>query len=99
PLAGRQAVVVAERGDGGALDQLHHEVRPAGGGGSRVEDLGDVGVVHQGEACRSASKRAITCLLSMPGLITFRATRRQTGSVCSAIRTAPRPPSPIFCTS
>ena len=30
-------------------------------------------------ACRSASKRATTCLESMPGLMTFRATRRRTG--------------------
>ena len=32
-------------------------------------------------ACRSASKRAITCRVSMPGLRTFRATLRRTGCV------------------
>ena len=32
-------------------------------------------------ACRSASKRAMTCLLSMPGLMIFSATRRRTGSL------------------
>ena len=31
-------------------------------------------------ACRSASKRAMTCRLSMPGLMTLRATLRWTGS-------------------
>jgi hypothetical protein len=36
------------------------------------------------KACRSASKRAITCFVSIPGLMIFRATRRRTGSVCSA---------------
>ena len=35
-------------------------------------------------ACRSASNRAMTCSVSMPGLMTFTATRRRTGCVCSA---------------
>jgi hypothetical protein len=47
PLPGRQAVVVAKVGDGDALDQLHDEVRPARVGRPAVEDLGNVGVVHQ----------------------------------------------------
>ena len=50
-------------------------------------------------ACRSASKRAMTWRLSMPGLMTFRATLRRTGSVCSAMKTVPMPPSPICCSS
>ena len=36
-------------------------------------------------ACRSASNRAMTCLVSMPSLMTLSATRRRTGSSCSAI--------------
>src|SRR5262249_6197292 len=48
-LADRQTVVVAEAGDRYALDQLHHEVRPAVGRGTRVEYPGDVEVVHQGQ--------------------------------------------------
>ena len=36
-------------------------------------------------ACRSASNRAITCFVSMPGLMIFSATRRRTGCVCSAM--------------
>lgn len=32
----------------------------------------------------------------MPGLMTLSATRRRTGSVCSAMYTTPHPPSPIF---
>jgi serine/threonine protein kinase len=35
-------------------------------------------------ACRSASNRATTSLVSIPSLMTFSATRRRTGSVCSA---------------
>ena len=46
-------------------------------------------------ACRSASKRAMTCRESIPGLMTLRATRRRTGSCCSAMKTVPMPPSPI----
>ena len=46
-------------------------------------------------AWRSASKRAITCRVSMPSLMIFRATRRTTGRSCSAMKTAPKPPSPI----
>src|SRR5215467_4592784 len=46
-------------------------------------------------ACRSASNRASTYLLSMPALISLSATRRLTGSVCWAIQTLPMPPSPI----
>ena len=45
----RQAVLVAVVGDRHALDQLHHEVRPAASRRAGVEDLGDVGVVHQGQ--------------------------------------------------
>ena len=40
-------VLVAVRRDRHALDQVHNEVRPAGVGRAGVEDLGDVGVVHQ----------------------------------------------------
>jgi hypothetical protein len=50
-------------------------------------------------ACRSASNRAITCRVSIPSLITFSATRRRTGSRCSAIHTVPNPPWPISCNS
>jgi hypothetical protein len=46
-------------------------------------------------ACRSASKRAITWRVSMPGLMTLSATFRRTGAVCSAMKTTPKPPSPI----
>src|SRR5215472_14294141 len=40
-------VVVAELGDGDALDQLHDEVGPTGGRRATVVDLGDIGMVHQ----------------------------------------------------
>ena len=45
----RQPALVAEPGDRDALDQLHHEVGAAGVGRAGVEDLGDVGMVHQGQ--------------------------------------------------
>ena len=47
-------------------------------------------------ACRSASKRATTISVSMPALMTLSATRRLTGSVCSARYTTPKPPSPMM---
>ena len=50
-------------------------------------------------AWRSASKRATTSLVSMPALMTLSATRRTTGSVCSAMYTTPNPPSPMRCSS
>jgi len=49
PFAHGQAVLLAVGGDRDPLDQLHHEVGPAAGGGAAVEDLGDVGVVHEGQ--------------------------------------------------
>ena len=49
PLLGRKTVPVAKLGDGHALNQFHHEVRPPGVGRPAVEHLGDVRVVHQGQ--------------------------------------------------
>ncbi len=40
-------MLVAIAGDRHALDQLHDEVGPARFGSAGVEDLGDIGVVHQ----------------------------------------------------
>ena len=45
-LAGGQVVVVAVLREGDAIDQLHHEVRPARLRGARIVDFGDVGVIH-----------------------------------------------------
>ena len=42
-------MLVAVLRDRNALDQFHHEVRPAGVGHPAVEDLGDVRVVHDGQ--------------------------------------------------
>ena len=50
-------------------------------------------------AWRSASKRAITCRVSMPGFNILRATLRRTGCCCSAMNTRPKPPSPICSSS
>jgi hypothetical protein len=46
-----------------------------------------------------ASNRATTRRVSIPGLSTFSATLRRTGSVCSARKTTPNPPSPICSSS
>ena len=46
-------------------------------------------------ACRSASNRAITCRVSIPTLMSFRATSRRTGRSCCARNTLPKPPSPM----
>src|SRR5579871_3952977 len=46
PLAGRQLALVAVLRDRNAFDQFHHEVRSAGVRGARVEDLGDVRMIH-----------------------------------------------------
>ena len=42
-----ELLAVAVVGDRDAADQLHDEVGAARVGGAGVEDLGDVGVVHQ----------------------------------------------------
>ena len=49
PLLDREADVVAVLGDRHAFDVFHDEVRPAFVGHAAVKDLGDVGMVHQGE--------------------------------------------------
>ena len=41
----------------------------------------------------------MTSRVSMPSLMIFSATRRRTGSTCSAIQTVPKPPSPICWSS
>ena len=44
-----EMVLVAVLRDANAADQFHHEEGPPGFGRSRIENLRDVGVVHQGE--------------------------------------------------
>ncbi len=44
------------------------------------------------KACASASKRAITAFVSMPGLMIFRATLRRIGACCSATKDDPHTP-------
>ena len=48
-LPGGHPLAIAILCDGRAFDVLHHEVRPPGGAGAGVEDLGDVRVVHHRE--------------------------------------------------
>jgi len=42
-----QIVLIAKARNGDAFDQFHHKIRTAGLSRTRVEDLGDVGMVHQ----------------------------------------------------
>ena len=46
PGFNRQRMGVAVTGDGFALHEIHHEVRPSIGTGSRVKNLGNVRVIH-----------------------------------------------------
>ena len=54
PLPGRKLAFVAELSDRHATDQLHHEIWPPRLGCSRVEHLGDMGVLHE---CQGLSLR------------------------------------------
>ena len=84
-------MLVAVPGDRHAVDQLHDEIGSAGFGGPGVEDRAILGWSIMARAWRSASNRAMTCRLSMPALMTLRATVRRTGWVCSAMKTVPMP--------
>ena len=70
---------------GNAVHEFHHEIRAAGLGRARVVDTAMPGWSITASACRSASKRATNCLVSMPSLSIFNATRRAIGAVCSAM--------------
>ena len=62
PLAERQAVLVAVLRDRHAADQLHHEVRPARLASRPASSTRAMfGWSISASACRSASKRAMTC--------------------------------------
>ena len=80
PLADRELLAVAVLGDRDAADQLHDEVGAARRRSSPASrTLAMLGWSISARACRSASNRATTCLVSIPGLMTFRATLRRTG--------------------
>src|SRR5579864_660187 len=56
PLARGEPALVAEPGDRNSLDQLHHEVGTASVRGAGIEDLGDVGMIHQGQRLALSSE-------------------------------------------
>jgi len=91
PLLDRQPRAITVLRDRIAADQFHHEVRPPVLRRAGVEDPGDVGVIHHGQGCRSASKRAINLLAVHARLDDLEGDPRTTGSVCSAIHTSPNP--------
>ena len=66
---------------------IHRDIKPSNilvtlHDGVPVPKVIDFGIA---KAWRSASKRAMTLRVSIPSLMTLRATRRRTGSSCSAI--------------
>ena len=85
PLTRIELVLVAVVGDRNAPHQFHHEVGPARFGGAGIEDPGDVGMVHHRQRLPLGLEPGddLPCV-SMPSLITLSATRRRTGSSCSA---------------
>src|ERR1041384_8185722 len=58
--------------------------QPPPPGHPRIKHFGDVGMIHHRQRLPFGSNRATTCLVSIPSLMTLSATRRRTGSVCSA---------------
>ena len=78
-----------------APHQFHHEIGPARLGRARIQHLGDVRMIHHRQRLPLRLEPRDHRLVSIPSLMTFSATRRRTGSVCSAIYTTPQPPSPI----
>jgi len=96
--AGRQGMLVAIFGDLETLHQLHHKIRPPAFGRAGIEDVGDVSDVPSAPApAVRPQKRAITLLVSMPGLISLSATRRTTGSRCLARKNHPAATFPPIC--
>ncbi len=49
PLSRRELMLVAEPGDGDALDELHDEVGSPGGGLAAVQDAGNADVLHESQ--------------------------------------------------
>lgn len=49
PLLGGKFVLITIFGDLDTADQFHDEEGAAGFGSTRVEDLGDVGMIHEGQ--------------------------------------------------
>ena len=94
PLAMRQRVAVAVLGDRHALDELHHEVRPAGSVVPASNTLAMFGWSISARACRSASNAGDHLRVSMAGLMILSATRRRTGWRVSATQTRPCRRSP-----
>ena len=83
-FARREAAVRAELADLLSFDQFHRGIGQAGLGGCSSSTRAMFGWSIMASAWRSASKRAMTLFVSNPGFITFNATRRRTGWLCSA---------------
>ncbi len=96
PLARRQLGIVAIFVMRHALDQLHHKIGAAVVADAGIENLGDVGMVHQGQRLPLLLEAGQHTSESRPGRMTLTAMRRCTGAVWSATQTSPMPPSPSF---
>ena len=91
PLARRQPGPVAILGDRHALDQLHHEVGAAVGLAG-VEDLGDVGMIHQGQRLPLLVEAGEHPLGVQAGADDLDGDAALTGAAWSATQTSPMPP-------
>ena len=85
PLARGTCCLVAVIRDLHPAHQFHHEEGPARFGRAGIQNFGDVRVIHQRERLAFGLEAGDDLLVSMPSLITLSATRRRTGSSCSAI--------------
>src|SRR5260370_26636823 len=95
-FANGQALLVAIQSDGNAGDVLYDEVRLAVGSGAGVEDLGDSGMIHARKRLAFRLEALQENVVGHTGRMSFSATRRRRGTVCSATHTCSMPPSPSF---
>ncbi len=96
--AGVELFAIAEGGDRGAADELHDEVRSPLLGLAAVEDFGDVRVVHHRERLALGLEARDDLAGVHAGFEDLDGdTAPGTGSVCSAMKTVPKPPSPMRC--
>ena len=79
PLPQRELLLVAILGDRDASDELHDEEGSARGRGTRVEHLGDVRMIHQGERLALLFKAGDDLLGIHPGLDDLERHYRLTG--------------------
>ncbi len=96
PLFGGQFVGIAIVGDLNATNEFHHKVRATGSGGACVQDLGDVGMIHQRQGLSFGFEASDDFARVHPRLNHLQGHFTTDRCSCSATYTTPNPPSPIF---